>query len=319
MGKLYFTGNGIIKHKGIPIKSYDFIDNEEMILEFIPFVEKKIKVIPYAVSIRIEDYELIIDSDLITIIKWGNDYELRFNNLIIDSYMPPEAMAQNTVYTPMGDITITVYKDTKTRIVAEGFNIFYIHTTIVDLTNAEIRMNQASDKIVVAITGNHNQSTYLLIMIITDKCKIIYEDTADEISYNKNNITLRKSLYDMKGRIINQTLAYNGTCYNEISHNYEYTYDHKYNGKLIPYALLEAIMANDIEDAKEYLDESLEVSALKEFFGDIIEIAEPKYKDYDENCIAVITKYEKIFLTTIYRFIVENNKITNIIEIDNPI
>lgn len=314
MGKLYLEGNGIIKHNGIPATFYDFKDNEEIMLEFQPFASKNLKLIPYAVSVAIEEGDLNIDSDLITSVKWQDDYEIRFKPLVIDSYEPPSSLAQNAVYTPNGDITVTVIKDSKTRVLIEAPGVFHIHTTIETVTEPEIKMNLLGDKAIVAITGNYNKMNYLLIMMIADTCKILYEDIADKITFNQNNIKLSKNLMDMCGRTINLTLSYNGTHYAEIARSYECTYKHKYNDRLIPYAFLEALMAGDIADAKTYLDKNLDIEALKEFFGKITEISEPKYNLMNEDRIAIIAGSGNKFKAHIYEFVIENELITNVIE-----
>lgn len=317
MGKLYLIGNGIIKRNGTPVINYEFKENEEIVLEFIPFASSNMLSVPYAVSIRIEDNELTVDSDLITVIKWHNDYELRFKPMLIDSYEPPKSLAQNAVYTPEGDITVTVYRDSKTRIVIEGPGIFQTHTALINFGEPDIRMNQVNNKTIVAVTGTHDELLYLIIIMITKQCRILYEDVAEEITYNQNNIKLSRNLKDMKGRTIHLTLSYDGTSYKEISRSYECTYDHKYKSALLPYALLEAIMAGDLEDAKSYLDSSLDIKGLKEFFGDIVEILEPRYNTYPDNTVAVISGKGNNLNSTVYQFVIEKDKITNIIEYES--
>jgi len=316
MGKLYLFGNGIIKNDGKPLTSYEYRENDEIIFEFVPFSVKGGKAVPYAVSVEIEDGDIKVASELISVIKWGNDYELRFMPLFIDTYMPPTALKQNSAPLDNGDITVTVYLDSKSRVSVEGPGIFYIHTVEKDITDPEIRMNVSGNNAVAVVTGNAGGENYLLILLISAGCKVLYENTADKIVYNQNNIKISRNLKDMRGRVLNQTLSFNGTKYVETERSYECTYEHKYTERLLPYALLEAIMAGDKKDAASFLDKNLDPDALKDFFGEIREITEPKFYDFSEDEVAVITGKGNNLTASVYKFVIENDLIVNIVEKD---
>lgn len=316
MGKLYLTGKGLIKKDGKSMSSYEYKENEEIIFEFLPFTEKGVKAVPYAASIRIEEGIPILDSDQIAAVKWKEDYELRFEPMIIESYIPPEALAQNAIYDSSGDIVATVYKDSRIRVSVEAPDIFYIHTVPCNIEEPQIRMNQTGNRTIIAVTGKYEEQSYLLIIMVTDTCKVLYESVADKITYNQNSIQVTKSLKDMKGRLLRQTLSFNGTRYAETERSYECAYDHKYKQELIPYAFLEGVMAGDYNDARTYLDKNLDSEGITEFFGEIKEISEPKYADYGEGHIAVITRTGNMLTATVYKFDITDGLITNIIERD---
>jgi hypothetical protein len=96
---------------------------------------------------------------------------------------------------------------------------------------------------------------------------------------------------------------------------YECSYDNTFKPRLLPYALLEAIMAGDIDEAQKILDNNLKAEALKEFLGEIREICEPKYSLYGEDTLAVITGNGNLLEAAVYKFEIENNLITNIVEV----
>ena len=75
-------------------------------LEFTPFAGVD-KAVPYAVSLNFDLEEPIILPPTVTAIRWLEDYEIRFNPLIVEGYRPPEAITQGSVYAPEGEFTIT--------------------------------------------------------------------------------------------------------------------------------------------------------------------------------------------------------------------
>ena len=193
--------------------------------------------------------------------------------------------------------------------------IYKVHTPPKDINAPDIRLNQYGGKVVCAVTGQTESEQYLLILMISDRMELLYEDYAENIIFSQNNIKLTKELKDMRGRKMTQTLAYNGAKYIEQSRVYECAYDNTFKSRLLPYALLEAIMAGDIEDARKFLDKNLQAEALREFFGEIKEICEPKYSDWGEDTLAVITKNDNLMEAAVYKFEIENNLVTNIIEL----
>lgn len=317
MGKLYFEGEGIIKHDGKIIQEYEYLENEELILEFLPFINSQSNSIPYAITLTIEDGKITTQSELIKVIDWDANYEIHFFAQIIESYVPPVALAQKTIYQNNYDISVTVYKDNKTRIIVEAPELFYIHTPKWDIENPKIRMSQFKDKVVVAITATNNDKKYLNVILITNNCRILWEDIADKIDYNKNNITFVKTLDDMRGRQITYSVSYNGSSYKEISKIIKYTYEHKYKQELLPYLLIEAIMAKDQDDIKNILDSSLNAESINDFFGEIVNISEPKYSNCsNDNVIAIIVKENNYLKAKLYEFEMKEDKIINIIELD---
>lgn len=319
MGKIIFDGNGIIKLDGKPVRHYNYNDNEEIVIEFTPFAQKGVNMIPYAVKVKIEDNTVSLDTDLVTVIDWGaNNYELRFKQYSVDTYVPPQALAQAVVYEETNDETVfTVYKDNKCRIVIESNNLFYTHTLKGIIENPHIKINDADDRIVCAVTGKCGKNYYLLIILVKEKCEILFEQIANKVTFNKNNIQITKALHDMQGRMINYTMTYDGSKYVQTSKSIEYSYNHEYKNKLVPYALLEAIMAKDTNEASKYLCEELEAENLFEFFGNIVEIDEPKFTSYNkENIISVINKENNQYKATDFQFIIESDKIIDIIEQD---
>ena len=196
----------------------------------------------------------------------------------------------------------------------EGTGIFYIHTPLSDLTDAEVKMSNSSDTTIAVITGKAEELNYLLILMINKTCRVLYENIADKIIYNRNNLKITRKLEDMKGRILHQTLTYNGSAYSEIERSYECAYEHTIRPELVPYALLDAMQAGDLKDAASYLDKNLSAENLKAFFGEIYEISEPKYTEHKDNEVAVIIREDRGLKAVIYKFIIENGLITNIIE-----
>jgi hypothetical protein len=208
MGKLYFEGKGIIKYKGEPATELLY-EGSEVMLEFTPFAGAE-KAVPYAVSLKFDPDEPFELPPTVTVVKWGEDYEIRFNPLVIEGYCPPEAMTQSSVYAPEGEFVVTVYRDTRARVAVEAPGIYKVHTPIKDISAPEIRLNQYGGKVVCAVTGQAKTQQYLLILMISDRVELLYEDYADSIIFSQNNIKLTKELKDMRGRKMTQTLAYNG-------------------------------------------------------------------------------------------------------------
>jgi len=170
-----------------------------------------------------------------------------------------------------------------------------------------------------AILGkNHQNSSYL--MLLNNKLQFLFDCYADKVEITNSQIITLDHAHDIAqhGRVTEYSYT-SGTVTKEKSYTVytQNTPTRPANSYAIPYAFLQAIAQDDFSLARSFLhptlNQSLQNSNIRDFFGDFIDITPTFTQSYD--CLALVYAGKPQFVKQ-YRFELSNDLIKNIESID---
>jgi len=223
---------------------------------------------------------------------------------------PPIALCKKSGALSGNEYILTAYKDNSIKLFleTEGKNRFIVPK--VDISNPDISISSQKNNLLFAVSASCAKGDYLLILSASDM-QTLFEDSAQSISLSGSGFTVVKAYEDMCMRQKSSIYAIGEGKIILKSNMFTYSNEHIYIDALKPYLLLEALFADDYEYARMLLTDELAENAesLKEYFGEIAEIENPRYnKDYAD--IAIVGKDR---IVRYYKFEFSYGDISNII------
>ncbi len=246
-------------------------------------------------------------------ISWGAGYA----EIILE---PPESvkklMPEIIIQKKSDGNQITVYNDGSNKIMCEG-KAFFVRELPRDIENLSLRTRTHSSGIICLVEGKVSNKNYLLALSLntnSNEWEIMHEILAESIESTQSGIYSTDLLPTMLRH--EKRCFFKPFCSSPEKVSFTPTVFHEYKSELIPYLFLESLAVKN-EDATSYLDNSLEISFQDaiEFFGEFDEICSPPLGAYDVDVIAVYDSKKRISRPDIYKFEINNAKITNIVHL----
>jgi hypothetical protein len=174
----------------------------------------------------------------------------------------------------------------------------------------------SKDGRMVAVEGKVGEKKYLLALSLSqdNEWQTMHELVADEIETSEIGVSARDVLPSMLRH--EKKCVYKPFSSAPIEEQFTPTIRHEYVSALIPYLFLECIVMKN-PDADSMIDGSLSIDAkgVREFLGEFDSIVYPPFSEYGNDVVAIFNSKERIAKPDIYKFEVQNSKITNIIHL----
>ena len=167
----------------------------------------------------------------------------------------------------------------------------------------------------------NNKKTCLIVLAFNGTFNEYFFDTIDSLDFKNNVLTAFKYLHDIakQGKIYTFKFGKNGAEFKEKT---VYTDNKPHlttDSRIIPYAFLEAVKAQNFNLARHYMAGQLSARLtnehLKQFFKGAVGIKQNLYVPGQPNAAALIFKNGQNYTAKLYNFEIDNDKINNITEL----
>ena len=278
----------------------------------------QISVLP-AYPERFSSYTLIIttaDSRLCDLsggaraVCWGSVIDVHLLPPVVQSHFTPEPIAQKRLAHDL----ITLYDDGRKKLMLEGSSFFNFDLPE-NLTEPTLKARELSHGALVSVTGAVEDKEYLLALSTqSNQWQIMHEIIADKIETTKTGVKASSIIPCMMR--YEKREFYKPFSRKPVECDYIPTIRHTYPTELTPYLFLEDVFLKN-EGALSYLHPSigLDLDGLIEFFGDGDTAVHPDFDEFGLDCIAVYSSKSRICRPDLYRFVMEKDKIANIIHL----
>ncbi len=269
---------------------------------------------------KYQSYTLIIEikNDTVHSLSGGAKATCWGNGACIITLFPPitqikftpQILAQKKVNHDL----ITLYDDGTKKVMCEGSS-FYTFDLPDGITSLTMKAQDVRDGAILCIEGKVCEKDYLLALYSNGtEWKIMHNLLADKISSTESGIKTVDLLPTMLR--FERRAFYKAFSTTPEHTEFIPTVRHTYPDELIPYLFFESVFLGD-DNAVNYLSDSLshDLSALKEFIGDVDSVCFPEFGDYSLDVIALFNSEDKISHPDLYKIQVEKGKITNIIHL----
>lgn len=309
--------NGKIIHSGggMPIKIN--IDKKGVYIIEAVFLSSSLM----PAVIRFCPQDAVFDSPLARVTKYSeNVYMLEFINkkAAVEGFFQPVSQIQ---FKQKGiEHIITLYYD--------GFYYAQFeneHTVINKKINCEaenlsLSVINLKDNNIAAIKGGANGKIYCQLVACGEDYSF-KEFYADSIEVKDGFIVIQNNLEDMAKHSRMTKLDYDGANFIIAEEKTEALLPLCKNEMLIPYYFLEAVLAEDYQQAVKLLNENnykdITHGQLKSFFGEFTDVAQNSYESRFAKYPAVIRRRTDSFYTlSYYDFSVKDGLIENIVSVD---
>lgn len=265
-------------------------------------------------------YTLVIDVKNDTIISlsggaqaicWGDGYgEILLSPPATQVRFTPEILAQKKLPSDL----VTLYDDGIKKVMCEGTS-FYTFDLPQNVSNIKMKSREINSGAMVTVQAKVLDKDYLLALYSDSKSwKIMHSLISDKITVTPDGVTTEDVLPTMLRHL--KQARY--TAFNPEPQEIKFvpTVRHTYPDSLIPYLFFESVFCQNAE-AINYLDPSLsqDLSALREFIGDVDTVSFPECGDYALDTIALYNSKARITRPDLYKIVVEKGKIINIIHL----
>lgn len=302
---------------GINGKTIEKIDNEkifecdvitntsELFVSFTPTITNK-TYIPYTYLLKTNDIPQTLNNQIKIIPFPYNNYDIIMKPFEISPIETQQVLCNKEV----GKYFISIISGYKTNVtIFSGASIIFTHT--IENIN-KVKVEYLYENIIIEGISNEN---YYLLIIKSDDMKILFESKCQSIEKDNDFIECLTNLND-----ISKTAEVNKISLKDqkIDRYYVYQFNEEIkptSNILIPMNLLESIKIGDENVAKKLLSDnfnSATISTLSNYFGNFNEI----YLNRHCNKIGIFNYTIKGDEYKNYDFIIENNKIIDIQEVE---
>lgn len=302
---------------GINGKTIEKIDNEkifecdiitntsELFVSFTPTITNK-TYIPYTYLLKTNDIPQTLNNQIKIIPFPYNNYDIIMKPFEISPIETRQVLCNKEV----GKYFISIISGYKTNVtIFSGASIIFTHT--IENIN-KVKVEYLYENIIIEGISNEN---YYLLIIKSDDMKILFESKCQSIEKDNDFIECLTNLND-----ISKTAEVNKISLKDqkIDRYYVYQFNEEIKPTsdiLIPMNLLESIKIGDENVAKKLLSDnfnSATISTLSNYFGNFNEI----YLNRHCNKVGIFNYTIKGNEYKNYDFIIENNKIIDIQEVE---
>jgi len=302
---------------GINGKTIEKIDNEkifecdiitntsELFVSFTPTITNK-TYIPYTYLLKTNDIPQTLNNQIKIIPFPYNNYDIIMKPFEISPIETQQVLCNKEV----GKYFISIISGYKTNVtIFSGASIIFTHT--IENIN-KVKVEYLYENIIIEGISNEN---YYLLIIKSDDMKILFESKCQSIEKDNDFIECLTNLND-----ISKTAEVNKISLKDqkIDRYYVYQFNEEIKPTsdiLIPMNLLESIKIGDENVAKKLLSDnfnSATISTLSNYFGNFNEI----YLNRHCNKVGIFNYTIKGDEYKNYDFIIENNKIIDIQEVE---
>ena len=265
----------------------------------------------YTVIAEIRGDKLINLSGGASAVCWGEGLcDVTLSPPMILTHYTPEPLIQKRLSHDL----ITLYDDGRKKLMLEGTS-FYNFDLPEGLIEESIRVKDLPHGSIVSVAGKVDDKEYLLALHSNgDSWNLMHEITADTITTTQTGVKTSTVIPCMlryeKREFYKPFKSEPEEC------SYIPTIRHTYPDELVPYLFLEDVFLKN-PNCLTYLDESisLNLEGLEEFFAPSDTVTHPGFDSYGLDVVAVYNSKERISHPDLYKFVVENGKIVNIIHL----
>lgn len=302
--------NGEIIEKIDNINTFecDVITNtSDMFVSYTPTLTDK-NYIPYTYLLDTSDTPKTQNAQIEIVPFPNNNYDIIMTPYEIDERKQQKVLCNLEV----NKYFISIISGQNTQInIFSGASIVFTHNIP---TIEKVKVEYQYENIIIEGIINKNNCYHLLI-IKSDEMKILFDGNCNSIEKNNEYIESLKNLND-----ISKTAEVNkiNLKTKEIEKYYVYQFNEEKeptHTMLIPLSFLQSIQIGNENLAKKLLSENLQntnISTLKNFFGDFDNI----YFNRHSNKVGIANYTIKSNNYKNYNFILENNKIIDIQEVE---
>ena len=241
---------------------------------------------------------------------WGQIVDVYLTPPIIQPHFTPEPIAQKRLTHDL----VTLYDDGRKKLMLEGSSFFNFDLPE-NLSEPSLKTRETSRGTIVSVTGLVDDKEYLLALYNqSNQWQIMHEIIADKIETTQTGVKAISTIPCMMR--YEKREFYKPFSSSSVDCEYTPTIRHTYPNELIPYLFLEDVFLKN-PNCISYLHPSIELNldGLLEFFGDSDTASHPDFEEFGLDVVAVYSSKSRISRPDLYKFVVENNKIVNIIHL----
>lgn len=315
MPTLYFdTHNALFLINGLPPVQPLLCKKGETIDVFCqPETRNKSCCAPIFVKIFIGE-QPHLNSDLLYYIDCGDGiYFLSAHKALLSSNATLDIVAQQHFYFEPNH-TVTVYNDFSGHICVETDKFFYSASCPLVASSTIQAKNTQNGTLFIILSQLYNGKKSLVICEFNDDYCELLNEIADDIDFLEEGITVTKCFVDMQSHTTTILYSYQNNTYvsEKISCKRRGC---RFVDELLPYAFLEAVIAEDDDEIEGMLDADLRqpLSTFSRFFGKF-NIAQMSFLSYIPYCVPLIIQQENSsnYILKRYNFTVSNHRIVDI-------
>lgn len=241
---------------------------------------------------------------------WGSEVDVYLNPPIVQSHFTPEPIFQKRLARDL----VTLYDDGRKKLMLEGSSFFNFDLPE-NLSEPSLKARELTNGAVVSVTGLIDDKEYLLALSSQlNQWQVMHEIIADKIETTKTGVKTSSIIPCMMR--YEKREFYKPFSPNPVECDYTPTIRHVYPTELIPYLFLEDVFLKNI-NCLSYLHPSigLDLDGLVEFFGESDTASHPDFEEFGLDVVAVYSSKARISRPDLYKFVLEKDKIVNIIHL----
>ena len=243
-------------------------------------------------------------------ICWGEFVEINLTPPSVVAHFSPKPISQKRLSRDL----ITLYDDGRVKLMMEGTSFFNFDLPE-NLTDVTLKAKDTTDGAIASVKGRLDDKEYLLALYSnSNEWKVMHELIGDKIEITDTGVKVESIIPSMLR--YEKKEFYKAYDPNPVEYSYTPTIRHTYPSELIPYLFLEDVILKN-ENCLTYLDANLglDMGGLIEFFDGIDCVVFPECFDYGLEVVATYNSNDRITYPDLYKFVVENDKIVNIIHL----
>ena len=241
---------------------------------------------------------------------WGTVVDVFLTPPIVQSHFTPEPIAQKRLKHDL----ITLYDDGRKKLMLEGSSFFNFDLPE-NLSEPSLKVRELSNGALVSVTGIVDDREYMLALANqSNQWQIMHEIIADNIETTKTGVKTTTKIPCMMR--YEKREFFKPFSQSPVECDYIPTIRHNYPNELTPYLFLEDVFLKNV-NCLSYLHPSigLDLDGLLEFFGDSDTASHPDFDEFGLDVVAVYNSKSRICRPDLYKFVLENDKIINIIHL----
>jgi len=312
MADFHISGKGVFIFSGRQyFRSFTYTSGyqETFPLVFFPTLLNDFLYHSYSVEITVKDNKLFsLSHGARAVIRNKNNIEIFMTPEPAVPYHNPLILTQKE-FTHGDSHLITAYSEGNPVLICESGKNFLPYKLPPLIKELNIRCQSTGSGGLILLQGKVNLKDYLLIVQYTDEYQPICELTADNIKVTENGILCTTVYQDMLQRsVVNLINPLSDEPPATKNINYKYS-AHDYPPEMLPYLMLEAILADCRDEYLSYLSPSFpeDYETVKNMLGEFDMI-------YDASLpvIGIYNSAEHIATVRYFNFNIRNNLIEKI-------
>lgn len=246
-------------------------------------------------TVSVRRGELSVEGEGLIVISHQKGAELRPIVTRAPEFGRLEVTSEGTLY------YVECYGGARSRLaVSQG--AVWEHAATLPLSCPSLRLIEGQRESIVEITASCPAGRYLaMISLSSGSVKLLLEECGEEILCRGNEVRVRRTLSDRRGRSIESIYTWQGADFS-LSRKIDYTKEVAFSREEMGRELLECVIARDDAAISDILSPDIaDPRAIYDYFGEILSVETPLYRS-SPTAVTAILKKEDRYVAETYDF-----------------